>query len=254
MILIQVAGTGSTGNCTVLRDSETRKALVVDCGISPPPLLRFEDVVGVLITHSHNDHVHNIRELRNKPIYGTKEELDTPKIQKSLYNDFSNVTYVTSLSKYEIGPFTVTPYPADHDTPNPVHYKIETKDDSVWCGCDACNYDNDVVFAAATSCNKIMVESNYDADLIEQDQFRVSSYPIGLRDRIVNSGHASNTYIAERFKDYKERLILIHVSMNYNSDECIAKAFGNGVSVIDNGLCPGVLSDVCKTTKIGGRK
>lgn len=244
MISIIVAGSGSSGNCTVLKDNKTGKALVVDCGISPPPLLRFEDVVGVLITHSHNDHVHNIRELRGKPIYGTKEELTVDKVSKSLYNDYSNVTYVTSLSTYEIGPFTVTPYHADHDTPNPVHYKIETKDDSVWYGCDACSYDDDVVFAAATSCKKIMLECNYDEVLMEEDNHFIKSYSLALRDRIVNSGHASNQYIYNKFKSYKRKLILCHLSKNYNSIENIKKVFGKGVRVIDDNACPGVLKDV----------
>lgn len=244
MIKIIISGSGSRGNCTALRDTKTGKIIIMDCGVSPPPNIKYEDVLGVFITHNHSDHIHNLKDVRGKPVYGSEGELNIPKIRSALGN-YENVTFVNTNQEYTLGPFTVTPYPAKHDTDAPVHYMITTNEDSVWYGCDSYDYSDDEI-EAAMKCNKIMVDCNYDEEMMFSGKVYHKAYPESLKDRIVNNGHASNQYIYDRFKAVKKKLILCHMSRNYNCEEAVRKVFGKGVRLVDDDLCPGTLKDVSK--------
>jgi len=62
---VQVLGSSSAGNCTLIRGS--RHALLIDCGFSPRYIdrglrahgLEMADLAGVLITHTHSDHLND---------------------------------------------------------------------------------------------------------------------------------------------------------------------------------------------------
>ena len=47
------------------------------------PGLKYEDVVGVCITHCHNDHIRYVHEYRTKTIYGTHDELTNNKVLRN---------------------------------------------------------------------------------------------------------------------------------------------------------------------------
>ena len=230
-MIVTIYGSGSSGNMTIVKDKETGKCIVLDCGVHIPPMIKLEDVLGVFITHAHSDHTHCMSEWISKPIYGTLGELNNPKFIKFNY-DFR---YITPLNLYQIGPFSVIPYPARHDTTDPVHYMVRTNNDSLWYGCDACAYNNQEYHAAIT-CNKIMVECNYDEDMVEKGIFKQREYPPSLVERIVDVGHASNQYIEKRFHDVKRKLILCHISRNCNEAKRIKKVFGKNIRMVYD--CP----------------
>ncbi|MFM5951048.1 MAG: MBL fold metallo-hydrolase [Micrococcales bacterium] len=80
------------------------KTLIVDPGFYTRPMDGFKDVVGIVITHNHDDHVHQDqidRILKDNPdalILGTQEVVKRlePRVAKAVHHgDF-----------YELGPFT----------------------------------------------------------------------------------------------------------------------------------------------------
>ena len=64
---ITTLASGSTGNCALIREGETR--ILIDAGISCKRIkeglrqegLEPQDLDGVLITHEHSDHVSGLR-------------------------------------------------------------------------------------------------------------------------------------------------------------------------------------------------
>lgn len=234
MIRIEVIATGSSGNCTLLTDSNTGKILVMDCGVPAPPRLKYEKIAGVCITHSHSDHVHNLFDYKMKDVYGTEEELTSPRVSKI---GLQKPHYIKSCEQFRVGPFNVTSYPAYHDTPNPVHYLISTEDDMIWYGCDAYKYD-EMTIGTASCCRKILLDCNYDEGLMDEDEFKIRSYSGELKERIIFNGHASNQYIRKAFNDVKDKLVLLHTSENYNDKEAIQKVFGKRARIITRENCP----------------
>nr|WP_198957532.1 MBL fold metallo-hydrolase [Paenibacillus selenitireducens] len=80
-------------NCYLLVNTDTNKALVIDPGMNPAPLLRRIqdlDVEAILLTHAHFDHmggVDEVRKLKNCPVYLhdlEAEWLTNPKLNGSL--------------------------------------------------------------------------------------------------------------------------------------------------------------------------
>ena len=205
---IRTYASGSSGNCTIVK--ENGRCLILDCGVCPPPLLHYETIDGVLITHNHSDHIHNVMDYRTKQVYGTYEELSSKNIPC--------VNYVKPNHVYQVGIFLIIPFKAVHDTPNPVHYLIiSPSGDSFWYGCDTSVY-NDMEYIASCTCKHIMVDCNYDE--------RHMTYESKLKDRVMSIGHCSNQYIYSKYKRYKQKLILGHISNMNNSEEYIKDVFG----------------------------
>lgn len=93
-IKVETVPLGPLGtNAYVISDLETNRAIVIDPGMNPAPLLRRVEnleVEAVLLTHAHFDHIAGLDELRKKkgcPVYLHDAEADwltTPKLNGSL--------------------------------------------------------------------------------------------------------------------------------------------------------------------------
>jgi len=220
MITVTVYGSSSDGNCTILKDRVSGKMIVMDCGIPIPPKIKMENILAVFITHSHSDHRKCIKDWKSKPIYTNEPDL----LDKYTEKGFN----IHPISVEDIGPFQVVAIRAQHDTKLPCHYRVSTKDDSVWYGCDAHEY-RPVELSFACCCKKIMVDCNYDELFMKEKD----TYPKQLKKRIIGKGHASNQYIYDTFGSVKEHLILMHLSRVYNSPKQVRKVFGKQIKVVD---------------------
>src|SRR5689334_24331299 len=80
MLSLCVLGSGSSGNCAVVRTDRTR--LLIDAGLSARQIvlrltqvgLKPEDLDGVLLTHEHGDHTQGLEILCRKwslPVFAT---------------------------------------------------------------------------------------------------------------------------------------------------------------------------------------
>src|SRR6478735_5836860 len=72
MLSLSVLGSGSSGNCAVVRTERTR--LLLDAGLSARQImlrlervgLKLEDLDGILLTHEHGDHTQGLEILCRK--------------------------------------------------------------------------------------------------------------------------------------------------------------------------------------------
>ena len=100
VLSIAFLGSGSSGNCAVVRCGET--AILVDAGLSVRETRKrlallgvaLEDVSGVFLTHEHSDHVHGALALSKKaglPVYATAGTADAAGFPGPLFSDVRTV-------------------------------------------------------------------------------------------------------------------------------------------------------------------
>lgn len=121
MMHLTVLGTGSSGNCYVVRN-EHGQMLLLDAGINPGEIKRNIDydlgnVVGCLITHEHQDHCRGGREISRLgvPCYGTsgtREKLPWLESTRKV------------MEARRLGSYLVMDFPVIHDAVDPCGWLI----------------------------------------------------------------------------------------------------------------------------------
>lgn len=134
-ITVKSIGTGSTGNSYLISNGYTR--ILLDAGL---PVRKIRAVTsltainGALITHSHRDHCQAVPELLNAPTEVWMPEREIEAYRKiAVLKDRWNLHPIAKLSlspieyaTFSIGAFTVLPFAAEHDTPEPVGYLLQS--------------------------------------------------------------------------------------------------------------------------------
>ncbi|MCL2847636.1 MAG: MBL fold metallo-hydrolase [Firmicutes bacterium] len=206
----------SRGNCIFVGSNKTR--LLIDAGVNFNTVKRSLKVLGqdeqplnVLITHTHSDHISNLKSIQkyteaNVYSYGGSR---LNKKMDILYNEFS-------LESFSIGDILVTPFNLSHDTPC-VGFTLESGDSKISFLTDLGEANDDLVNNLYES-DLVFLEANHDINML-----RLGSYPIHLKRRVLsNEGHLSNdatAIIAEKLvtKGKVKQLILGHLSEQNNT-------------------------------------
>lgn len=144
--IIFLGGADEIGRSMTLFEHD-RKILVVDVGLMFPTeeMLgvdlvlpdfdylrgREEDVVGVMLTHGHEDHIGGVAYLlkeMNLPIFGSRLTIGLlrPKLEEHRLADEARLTEVAVPGRLELGPFRLNFSPMAHSIPDAVGTLIET--------------------------------------------------------------------------------------------------------------------------------
>lgn len=213
----------SKGNSTFI--GTEKGGILIDAGVSMKRLVSalevnkipLEAVQGVFITHGHSDHIGGLKMLTAKTgcaVYGQKKTLrqlvDSDKISPK-----SHVVELTD-NNISICGMEIKPFNTPHDTIQSCGYKIHTPDDKYCAVCTDLGYITDEVDEALTGCRMVLIESNYDENML-----RNGSYPFYLKERILsNHGHLSNPDCAAQIGKLIERgtthFLLGHLSQDNN--------------------------------------
>lgn len=244
-------GSGSSGNCAYLGDS--RCGMLIDAGVEPRKIesellhhgIDMSRVGGILLTHDHGDHVryaYNIvRRHRHIRIYCTPKALNGMMTRHRLSGRIRD--YHQPFWKempFHLGNFTVTAFETSHD------------------GIDNCGFfilAGGIKFVVATDmgivteradhyirmANHLMIESNYDADML-----RDGRYPDYLKARIRSDrGHMDNAetarYLASIRTPGLRTVFLCHLSHDNNTPQLARETAVNALQSL--GLTVGDLSD-----------
>ncbi len=206
----------SKGNCTLLV-SEGR-GLLIDCGISRANIIKALNAIGfplaaidgLLLTHEHSDHIKALPMLVKKdhiPVYASQGTLDAAEIEGF---DHQN-------EPFEIGHFRIIPIPISHDVADPCGYRIEMENKALAIVTDTGKV-TPAMHQQLRGCRLIMLESNYDPDLLEH-----GDYPAALKKRICSTkGHLSNNDCAAllalfALEGEMKTAVLAHLSDNNNT-------------------------------------
>lgn len=232
-----VLGSGSGGNCAVLRWQG--ELYLIDAGLSSKQIvLRLEllglkacDVRAIILTHEHSDHVRGIDVFCKSypvPIYcnaATRHAIEPglkyPK-QWQIFQTGGSFSVESTLKE----PLQVQSFSVPHDAADPVGYCIRCSAGSLGVLSDV-GFITNLIKEYLRGVDTLFIEANFDEQLLEQDMRRPWATKQRIRSR---HGHLSNeqsaNLVAEIFPDAKRRpqVVLGHLSSDCNTAELARQA------------------------------
>ena len=238
-----VLSSGSKGNTTYIECGNTR--ILIDAGNCCKYIvdklkdigINGNDIDAIFITHTHSDHIKGLRVLSGKlkvPVYGTQETLRTLEAKGEISAGVETVPIDTGA--IDCGGCEVVAFPTMHDAPGSCGYRVRTADDKLCAVCTDLGVVTDAVRHAVTGCDMILLEANYDPELLVR-----GPYPPELKGRIMSDyGHLSNTDSAA-FADHlvgtgTTRVLLGHLSPHNNTQLLAANAVLAGLARFTQGM------------------
>lgn len=201
---------GSAGNCCVIKENDT--SIVIDCGTTKKYLMEsfnqisydYKDTNAILITHTHSDHVAQIKMFNDIPTYATQE----------IKTDHLNA--ITPFEEFDVLDLHITVLPMSHDCEGTVGYVIESQDEKLVYITDT-GYIKDEVKQRIVNADYYIFESNHDIEMLMQ-----TNRPVFLKQRIIgDAGHLCNEDCANIIGDSlgvnTKEIILAHISREGNT-------------------------------------
>ncbi len=230
----------SSGNCSLLTDGVTN--VLIDAGVSVRRItaalaangLRPGDVQYVLVTHAHSDHIHSLAALYEK--YGVKIITNKPAaaaLVETLPKRAVRGVY-TPGAAFSIGSIRVQTFPVPHDVCcNGFRFTGRTGESIGFC--TDLGEVGDAVLEALAGAGLVVMESNYDRDMLLG-----GPYPQSLKHRILSAeGHLGNEECAAALRALAARgtryFALAHLSDRNNTPEtalaCSRAALGENACI-----------------------
>ena len=233
-------GSGSSGNSYLLECSTD--SILIDAGVGYRKMKKYMKAYGVncsrikaiILTHDHTDHISAVSSMAiylRVPVYATDIVHQRVKSNFRIHVKIPREQVYTLQKRvpFQIGGFTIEAFDVLHDSADCSGYTIEA-DGKRFVLVTDCGRITDEITARATQADYLVLESNYDNDLLEN-----GPYPYHLRQRIAGAmGHLSNTEAAKflathDFPSLKE-LFLCHLSENNNTHELVHDAVKEAIS------------------------
>ena len=218
---IYTIASGSTGNCTLIRDGDT--AVLIDVGISAKRIvvalgelgLVPEQLSGILITHEHTDHICGLKTIIKHyeiPIFAPRTVANHLCWSIAGVDDY--LTVLPPGQDYSVGRLRVLPFRTPHDTPESVGYRLTGR--CVFGFCTDFGHVTDEILEGLRGVDMALIEANHDVEML-----RNGPYPTALKRRILSdNGHLSNdccgALARQLYHDGTHRLVLGHLSRENN--------------------------------------
>lgn len=224
-----VLASGSKGNATYVASSST--SLLIDLGPSCAYVEKElkeigvdpEKIEGILITHTHVDHIGGLRvfiKKYNPMIYLTKKMYE----ELSLLMLIPNYTLIET--DFSINDIDVKIIKTSHDAPDSNGYILENQKKSVVYITDTgyINYKN---HKRLQNKSLYIMESNHDIEMLMNGK-----YPYHVKQRILGDrGHLSNQdsayYLSHFIGDETKGIVLAHLSEDNNTKELALSTLKN---------------------------
>ena len=218
---VKTIASGSKGNCSIVLCGDTN--LIIDMGISYLTLKRsleenslsFEQFSGILITHSHKDHISGLKSLIKKTNL-------TVYIPEKMYDDLKDIVppYRCEFieDKFQINDVNIELIHTSHDAPCSVGFIITYNNKSLVYITDT-GYINRKYLAKMTEKDIYVIEANHDEVMLMD-----GPYPRFLKERVISDkGHLSNKTTAKYLKKIigknTKYIVLAHLSEKNNTEE-----------------------------------
>lgn len=217
---VKVLASGSKGNSTLIRTNHIN--LLIDIGINYQYLVSELEKVnilpkeldGVLITHTHNDHIKGLSSLVKKTnikVYVLEEMVD--ELRKKIPTD-NIFIYQEPL---ELKDLKINLIRISHDVEG-TGFIIEHNNHSLVYITDT-GYINQKYFPLMKNKNTYIIESNHDEEMLME-----GPYPYILKQRVISDkGHLSNKttaeYLLEIVGENTKKIVLAHISEKNNTEE-----------------------------------
>lgn len=175
----------------------------------------------IFITHEHIDHVQGLHVFSNKyntKIYIDKQTFNALKVPMKEKINLDNVIFLDIGKDLIFNDLTLHPFPISHDAANPCAYNIMDGKNKISVATDL-GHINDEIITKLSSSSFILLESNYDPEVL-----KACPYPFSLKRRISgDSGHISNELAGETISKLiptgLKSVMLGHLSKDSNIPE-----------------------------------
>ncbi|MDL2255050.1 MBL fold metallo-hydrolase [Parabacteroides sp. OttesenSCG-928-K15] len=223
---------GSSGNCYYMGNSQY--GILIDAGIGIRTIKRvlkdlnveFGQILAVLITHDHADHIKTVGclgEKHNIPVYATESVHNG--IDKSRYVEetlYGSRRIIEKEVPFFIRDFKITAFEVPHDSTDNVGYHIEYNNHRFTFATDV-GHITETVSRYMSMANHLIIEANYDEEML-----RFGSYPAFLKERVASpTGHLSNReaaeFLATHYTPELKDIWLCHLSKDNNHPELAYK-------------------------------
>lgn len=237
---------GSSGNCYYLGTLE--RGILIDAGISARLIqkhlrsmgLDFENIMGVLVTHDHADHIRAVGTLGERvhlPIYAT------PLIHEGIDRNYgvreklkTSRRYFEKEQEWTLFDMTINTFSINHDSTECVGYVIDYNGQRFMIATD-CGEPNEQMEAYIRTANHLVIEANHDEHMLLN-----GPYPTYLKERILSPrGHQSNVtcgeLIARNYHEGLRNIWLCHLSLENNDPQVAYNTVAD--KLCDAGIVPG---------------
>ena len=216
---------GSKGNSCLVTSGNHR--LLIDCGSTKRYLcqalektgVQLSDLMAVLITHSHSDHISQLKMVQDLPLFSCFELKEGQKTHRIMPGDW-----------FILGPFKVTVIGLSHDAPGGcVGYMIDDGQSRLVYVTDT-GFVPNAARGLLSGADAYVFESNHDVA-----RLMATNRPMYLKQRILSdSGHLNNDDAAHCLSQIvtgsTKHVILAHLSDEANTPELALDAFHEGFS------------------------
>jgi phosphoribosyl 1,2-cyclic phosphodiesterase len=239
VIEIAFLGSGSSGNCAVVRTGRT--AVLLDAGLSRRETgrrlaargLTLESIAAVFVTHEHSDHARAALDLAmtlGVPVYatgGTSRAIDFPGPLFADVRPARDGRAIVVDGDLEVR-VTATP----HDGAESVCYVFQDGGGGRVGVATDLGHLSPAVLDALAGCDVIGLEANHDVDLL-----RSGPYPWPLKQRILSTtGHLSNeaaaAALARLVGPATRAVVALHVSRHNNTAALAERTFARALEEI----------------------
>ena len=248
-------GSGSSGNCAYLGTSSG--GVLIDAGVDPKVVLDalhrcgidVSTIAGIILTHDHADHVRYaysiLRHNKHMKLYATLGALKGLLRRHNISRRIKDYhTPIFKETPFAVGPLSITAFATSHDGSDNVGFSISGPGSTFVVMTDS-GIITDRADYYLRRANDIMIESNYDRDML-----LAGPYPEYLKQRILkDTGHLDNAvcadYVSRIASQQLRNLFLCHLSEDNNTpdkaltatrDALTAKGFnvGDGSGSLDD--------------------
>ncbi|MCK9281322.1 MAG: hypothetical protein M0P71_11920 [Melioribacteraceae bacterium] len=207
---LKVLGSSSSGNCYILEAKNS--ALIIECGVKFIEVKKALDfntsvISGAIVSHLHGDHSKYIYEYANAGIDvyiqgKTFPSLENNGIHRRIYPFINDI-------KFQLFGFNIYPFELKHDVPCSgfIIYNFE-------CGNTLFLTDTHYCPYRFKNLNNIIIEANYDNDMLEENIFE-GRIPEIVRNRVINSHMSIETcknLLKANDLSRVNNIVLIHLS------------------------------------------
>ncbi len=220
-IKFQTLASGSKGNCAIVLCGNIN--FIIDAGITYLSIKRklevnnldFSSFFGILITHSHSDHIKGLENI----LKHTKLKILIP---KKMYEELSEIVPKDRIifieDKNKLGDVEIDLIHTSHDTICSVGYIITYKGKDLVYITDT-GYINRKYLKMIKNKYIYLIESNHDEEMLMN-----GVYPPFLKQRVISDrGHLSNNTTASYLKQIigpnTKYIFLAHLSEKNNTEE-----------------------------------
>jgi len=208
---LHVLGSSSSGNTYILTTADNHH-LIIEAGIDTREVkkainYRTSDILGVLVSHEHNDHAKYVNDYLRMGI----TTLALPEVFASHKSPMVFAKTIKPNQGYIIGGFKILPLPAAHDVPCVGFLITHSEMGRLF-------FLTDTMYSPASlpaNLNHIMIECNYDDETLQYSIDNGLTNP-GMRSRLELSHlELHNTIETLRTANpLPDNIILIHLSHN----------------------------------------